>query len=75
MRTTRLSRHVGLFTALVLLTGGAALAANGEDGKDGKDKKATTSHQKVKSEKPRTSPTVTKETPPAYPNLGAPTGY
>jgi len=73
MRTIRLSCHVGLFTALALLAAATpALAANGEDGKD---KKATNSHQKVKSEKPKTSPAASKETPPAYPNLGAPTGY
>jgi hypothetical protein len=76
MRSTRLSRHVGLLGAVALLAAVAtpALAVDNADGSSGKQKAATTQH-KVKSKKARESSTMSRETPPAYPNLGAPTGY
>jgi hypothetical protein len=76
MRSMTLLRHICILVVFAMLSGAAAPAfADDQSGSGSKDKKAATSHQKAKSQKSKPNSAVSKETPPAYPNLGAPTGY
>jgi hypothetical protein len=76
MQTMRAYRHIGLFAAVAVLAAAAtpALAVD-NDGASVKDKKAAAAEHKTKSQKAKEGSTMSKETAPAYPNLGAPTGY
>lgn len=77
MPSMRAYRHIGLFAAVAMLAASAtpALAVDNDTGTSAKDKKAAAAQHKAKSRKAKEGSTVSKETVPAYPNLGAPTGY
>ena len=76
MQSMRAYRHIGLLAAEAILAAAAtpAHAVDNAGGAAAKDKKAAAEH-KAKSHKAKEGSTMSKETVPAYPNLGAPTGY
>ena len=77
MQSMRTHRHIGLLAAVAILTAAAtpAFAVDNADGTSAKEKKAAATQHKTKSQKAKESSTMSQETVPAYPNLGAPTGY
>jgi hypothetical protein len=76
MRSMNLLRRIGILLAFAMLSGTVAPAhADDRGASGGKDKKAATSQQKSKPEKNKAGSAASKDTTPAYPNLGAPSGY
>jgi hypothetical protein len=76
MQSMRAYRHVGLLAAAILAAAATpALAVDNDAGASAKDKKAAAAEHKAKSHKAREGSSMSKEAAPAYPNLGAPTGY
>lgn len=77
MQSIRAYGHVGILAAVAILAAAAtpALAVDNDAGTAAKNKKAAAAEHKAKSHKAKEGSSMSKETVPAYPNLGAPTGY